>query len=448
MKPETQAIAKEFERRLREARREVWRTVVGTNEELTTLEQQARASSEEAGTMAVTGVLARLDTAERRLLDEIDAARGAARGRHLRRMRAMRKVDPARPIARAARRAPVCRVRARRRARGSRLAGTGRCLARRSSSTGRRAVPAEPGRLRARAGVVLLGGRARPSSTGLPGGRGLNIAHEAVDRHAAGPRRDRVALRWLGKTGAVRDFTYGDLRELTNRFANVLDGLGVARGDRVFALAGRIPELYVAALGTLKHGGVFCPLFSAFGPGADPAAHGDRRRARARDDRVALPPQGRGAARARCPTLEHVLLVGDAGAADRVPGTHDFARARWPRRPIAYVIGPTAPEDMALLHFTSGTTGTPKGAIHVHEAVVAHHVTGRFALDLHPDDVFWCTADPGWVTGTSYGIIAPLTHGVTSIVDEARLRRRALVPHPAGRSGSPSGTRRRPRSAC
>src|SRR5207344_1900464 len=80
---------------------------------------------------------------------------------------------------------------------------------------------------------------------------------------------------------------------------------------------------------------------------------------------------------------------------------------------------PTAPEDMALLHFTSGTTGRPKGAIHVHEAVVTHHVTGLYALDLHDDDIFWCTADPGWVTGTSYGIIAPLTHGVTSIVDEA-----------------------------
>jgi acetyl-CoA synthetase len=84
-----------------------------------------------------------------------------------------------------------------------------------------------------------------------------------------------------------------------------------------------------------------------------------------------------------------------------------------------FVIDPTDPEDMALLHFTSGTTGRPKGAVHVHEAVVAHHITGRLALDFHPGDVFWCTADPGWVTGTSYGIIAPLTSGITSIVDEA-----------------------------
>ena len=107
---------------------------------------------------------------------------------------------------------------------------------------------------------------ARRELDGLPGGRGLNIAHEAIDRHAAGALRNHLALRWIGKGGDTRDFSYADLRLLTNRFANVLRRLGLGKGERVFILAGRIPELYISALGTLKNGNVFCPLFSAFGP--------------------------------------------------------------------------------------------------------------------------------------------------------------------------------------
>jgi acetyl-CoA synthetase len=267
---------------------------------------------------------------------------------------------------------------------------------------------------RVRAGFTWAAARAQLD--GLPGGRGLNIAHEAVDRHVAGGRGDRIAIRWLGKTGTVRDYRYGELRELTDRFANVLDGLGVRRGERVFALAGRIPELYVAALGTLKHGSVFCPLFSAFGP--EPI----RARMTKGDARVLVTTEPLyhrkiAALRRDLPYLAHVIVVSESDAA-RVPGTHDFHTLLRAAADL-YHIGPTAPDDMALLHFTSGTTGTPKGAVHVHDAVVAHHVTGRYALDLHPEDVFWCTADPGWVTGTSYGIIAPLTIGVTNIVDEA-----------------------------
>jgi len=258
---------------------------------------------------------------------------------------------------------------------------------------------------------------ARAELDGLPGGRGLNIAHEAVDRHAAGPRRDCVAIRWLGKAGQIEDYTYARLRELTDRFANALDALGIRRGDRVFALAGRIPELYIAALGTLKHGSVFCPLFSAFGP--EPIrSRMTIGRARVLVTTEALYRRKVAALRSALPDLAHVIVVGDGGARSHVDGTHDF-HALLAAASDRYVIGPTAPEDAALLHFTSGTTGKPKGAMHVHEAVVAHHITGRYALDLHPGDVFWCTADPGWVTGTSYGIIAPLTNGVTSIVDEA-----------------------------
>ena len=251
---------------------------------------------------------------------------------------------------------------------------------------------------------------------GLPGGGGLNIAHEAVDRHAAGPDRDHVAIRWLGKSGTSEEISYARLRHLTNRFANVLRGLGVARGERVYVLAGRIPELYVAALGTLKYGGVFCPLFSAFGP--EPIAQ----RLRIGGATVLVTTESLyqrkvAGLRSALPALRHVLLVGDERGPTAVPDTHDLATLMT-QASDEHTIAPTAPDDVALLHFTSGTTGAPKGAVHVHEAVVAHHTTGALALDLHPEDVFWCTADPGWVTGTSYGIIAPLTNGVTSIVDE------------------------------
>jgi acetyl-CoA synthetase len=257
--------------------------------------------------------------------------------------------------------------------------------------------------------------RARKELDGLPGG-GLNIAHEAIDRHAAGPRRDRRALRWLGKTGEVRDFSYEDLRALTSRFANLLHTLGVGKGDRVYGLAGRIPELYIAALGTLKHRSVFCPLFSAFGP--EPI----RARLAIGQATVLVTTESLyhrkiAGVRSALPHLRHVLLIGDDHQPTDVPATLDYHRLM-DGASDRFVIGPTDPEDPALLHFTSGTTGTPKGAVHVHDAVVAHHITGKLALDLHEHDVFWCTADPGWITGTSYGIIAPLTNGVASIVDE------------------------------
>lgn len=255
----------------------------------------------------------------------------------------------------------------------------------------------------------------RAELEGLPDNAGLNIAHEAVDRHAAGPRRDHLALRWLGKDGANRDFTYGDLQEWSNRFANVLRQLGVQKGERVFGLAGRVPELYISVLGTLKHTSVFCPLFAAFGP--EPIAQRlQRGDAAVLVTTTRLYTQKIAALRPRLPQLRHVLLI-DADD-DLEPGLWSLPNLLRQASP-SFTIPPTAPEDMAVLHFTSGTTGMPKGAMHVHNAVLTHYLTGKFVLDFHPDDIFWCTADPGWVTGTSYGIIAPLTHGVTMIVDEA-----------------------------
>ncbi len=247
---------------------------------------------------------------------------------------------------------------------------------------------------------------------GLPDG-GLNIAHEAVDRHVNNGKANHVALKWIAKKGTHRQFTYGELARLSNRFANVLQQLGVVRGDTVYTLLGRVPELYVTVLGTFKAGCVYCPLFSAFGP--EPV----KSRLQIGDARVLVTTKSLyrrkvASIMAELPELAHVIVVDDEGSND-TKGYEDLIRAA----SDSFQIVSTRRDEQALLHFTSGTTGKPKGAVHVHEAVLAHYTTGKYVLDLQPGDVYWCTADPGWVTGTSYGIIAPLTHGVTMIVVEA-----------------------------
>ncbi|HLG84647.1 MAG TPA: acetate--CoA ligase [Bradyrhizobium sp.] len=256
--------------------------------------------------------------------------------------------------------------------------------------------------------------QARALLDGLPGGR-LNIAYEAVDRHVKAGRGDKLALRWIAGDGTIRDFTYAALGVQVNRFANTLAEHGIRKSERVFSLLGRVPELYIAALGTLKNGSVFSPLFSAFGPEPIKARMTIGEASVLITTEVfyrrKIEPW-----RNELPSLKHVFLT--ECSAKLPPDTIDLA-AILAQASGEFEVVPTLPEDMALLHFTSGTTGKPKGAVHVHEAVVAHNVTGRLALDFHPDDIFWCTADPGWVTGTSYGIISPLTNGVTMVVDQA-----------------------------
>ncbi len=253
-----------------------------------------------------------------------------------------------------------------------------------------------------------------PNLCGAMGEGGCNIAYAAVDRHAEGPEADRTALRFIADTPELttHDISYAELGRLTRQFTNVLRGLGIGKGDRVFVMMGRVPELYISILGALRNGSVVSPLFSAFGPepiatrvnigSADvlvtTAAIYKRKIAKIRDELT---------------SVKHVLVVGDD-----VAGTENFHRLMDTADDDAPIEHTTA-DDPSLLHFTSGTTGTPKGAQHVHGAVAMHYITGRYALDLHEGDIYWCTADPGWVTGTSYGIIAPLLHGVTSIIDEA-----------------------------
>ncbi|MGD9749767.1 MAG: acetate--CoA ligase [Acidimicrobiia bacterium] len=256
---------------------------------------------------------------------------------------------------------------------------------------------------------------ARRQLAGLPDG-GLNLAHEAVDRHVADGHGDRIALRLLGRHGERREVSFAELAALTNRFANVLERLGVAPGERVFVLAPRRLLVHTAVLGALKAGTVACTLFAAFGP--EPILQRlQLGRARVIVTTGELYRRKLEPVRAELDRLEPppIILVEGEDIPDGTTALDPLLDAASPRHRIA----PTNPGDPALLHFTSGTTGTPKGAVHVHEAVVTHLATGRAVLGLRDGDVFWCTADPGWVTGTSYGIVAPLACGVTSIVDEA-----------------------------
>jgi acetyl-CoA synthetase len=251
---------------------------------------------------------------------------------------------------------------------------------------------------------------------GLPGG-GLNLAHEAVDRHVAEGRGDRVALTCLGRRYERQTFTFAQLADASSRAAQVLMDLGVQPGDTVAVLLGRTADLYLAALGCWKAGAVFCPLFGAFGPGP---LKSRLEVARAKVLIAAEPLYTRkvAGARANLPDLAHVLLVGEDGNPPAgQEGCGDFRALVEAAKPAKTVA--TTAQSPAFVHFTSGTTGTPKGAVHAHGSVLSHLVTGKQVFELQPDDVYWCTADPGWITNTAYSLVAPLLNGCASVADEA-----------------------------
>jgi acetyl-CoA synthetase len=249
---------------------------------------------------------------------------------------------------------------------------------------------------------------------GLPGG-GLNIAHESLDRHVAKGRGDHLCWLWEGKDGAQERYTYADAARMSNRFANMLGALGIEKGDRVFCFLDRVPELYAAVFGTLKAGCVTGPLFCAFGPDAA----GDRMADAGAKVLVTSPDQRHKVEQMKpdLPELKHIIIVDHGKEPELAPGELSW-NALYAAASDEYDIVRTDPEDPAVMHYTSGTTGKSKGAVHVHQAVLGHYATGKYVLDLHPDDIYWCTADPGWVTGTSYGMFAPHTNGVTSVIYE------------------------------
>lgn len=248
----------------------------------------------------------------------------------------------------------------------------------------------------------------------IPENKGLNIAYEAVDRNAQGELKNTAALRFIEKDKSIEEFTYLELKKLTSKFANILDHLNIEQGDRVFSFTTRTPALYITALGSLKFKAVFCPLFSVFGP--EPVFQ----RLSRGDVKVLLTTPGLYEKKIKqleekLPELKYILL---ADIEDHISEKVLSFSKLMENASEEFQIPETDPEDPALLHFTSGTTGMPKGALHVHQAVLTHYITGKYVLDFKPGDVFWCTADPGWVTGTSYGIIAPLVNGVTNIIDK------------------------------
>lgn len=242
----------------------------------------------------------------------------------------------------------------------------------------------------------------------------VNMAYEAIDRHAASARKDKVALYYLDDK-RDEQYTFEQLSTSSNRFGNVLRRLGILKGERVFIFMPRTPELYIALLGTLKVGAVVGPLFEAFME----TAVKDRLEDSGAVAIITTPALLSRVPVASLPDLKHVILVGETGSL--AEGQYDYFKEmeqasedlemQWMDR-----------EDGMIIHYTSGSTGKPKGVYHVHNAMIQHYYTGKTVLDLREDDVYWCTADPGWVTGTSYGIFAPWLNGAAIVIRGGRFK--------------------------
>ncbi|REJ31582.1 MAG: acetate--CoA ligase [Caldibacillus debilis] len=236
----------------------------------------------------------------------------------------------------------------------------------------------------------------------------VNMAYEAIDRHAEGFRKNKIAL-YFRDQNRYEKYTFKEMKELTNKAANVLKDMGVEKGDRVFIFLPRSPELYFALLGAIKLGAIVGPLFEAFMEGAVR----DRLQDSGAKVLVTNPELYKRVPVQDLPDLKKVLLVGEKiEETDRIA---DFNR-RMAEADRHLDITWVGREDGLILHYTSGSTGKPKGVLHVHNAMIQHYATGKWVLDLKEDDVYWCTADPGWVTGTSYGVFAPWLNGASSVI--------------------------------
>jgi len=244
-----------------------------------------------------------------------------------------------------------------------------------------------------------------------PGGP-INIGAMCSDRLCDLGLANKMALLWEDYQGNAKRFTYDDVRVLSNTIARFLCDLGIQPGERVCLFMDRVPELYIGFLGILKTGAVAQPLFSAFGEESLLVRLGDAGTSAIITQKKHVYKVRK--IRSQLPRLRHVVIV-DAGRATLQECETSFQMEQAPRVE-QFPVSPTTAESPSVLHYTSGTTGQPKGAQHVHYSLISQYLTAKWALDLRPDDIYWCNADPGWVTGTSYGIIGPWSNGITQVV--------------------------------
>ena len=249
----------------------------------------------------------------------------------------------------------------------------------------------------------------------------LNAAYNAVERNALNWRKNKIALYWMGADDQKEKFTFSELNQLSSQFANLLHDFSIDIGDRVFFFLSRVPTLYYGFLGTLKRGAIAGTMFAAFGPQAIEDRLGNSQAKILVTepelfDRVAKVAH-------KLPHLETVLVTGEEKETNRLK-IHGKKILNLPellkKQSTSYKTRQMDPDDYAFMLYTSGTTGKPKGVVHAHRAIIHEHISAKYVLDLRDDDVYWCTADPGWVTGIAYEILGSWSNGAATVVYNGR----------------------------